>query len=110
MFTVYNRDYLCIVDYHTKFPYIKKTEDLSAHSLALSCTIIFLEYALPKKIMPDESGNFISDKFKRFCKNLNIEQAVSSSYNLQTNGQVEEYIKFIKHTIKNALILHLIYM
>ena len=42
--------------------------------------IKFLEYGLPKKTMSDADGNFISDKFKRVCQNLNIEQAVSSSY------------------------------
>ena len=33
MFTLNNKHYLCIVDYHSKFPIIKKTEDLSANSL-----------------------------------------------------------------------------
>ena len=33
MFTLDNKQYLCIVDYHRKFPIIKKTEDLSAGSL-----------------------------------------------------------------------------
>ena len=28
MFTLDNKQYLCIVDYHSKFPIIKKTEDL----------------------------------------------------------------------------------
>ena len=50
--------------------------------------------------MLDEGSNFISDTFKRFCQNLNIEHTVSSLYHRQSNGQVEEYIKFIKCTIK----------
>ena len=41
---------------------------------------------------------FISDKFKAFCKNINIKQAVLSSYHHQSNGQVEACIKFIKQT------------
>ena len=41
MLTLYNRNYLCFVDYHSKFPVIKKTEDLSADSLTLACKIIF---------------------------------------------------------------------
>ena len=39
--------------------------------------------------MSDSGGNFISDKFKTFCKNLNIEHAFSSSYYHQSNGQME---------------------
>ena len=38
-----NKYYLCIVDYQNKFPIIKKTEDLSADSLILTCKIIFVE-------------------------------------------------------------------
>ena len=30
IFTLHNKNYLCIVDYHSKFPVIKKTEDLLA--------------------------------------------------------------------------------
>ena len=94
--------YLCIVDYHSKSPIIKKTEDLSADSLIPICKVIFAEYGLPKKIMLDSGGNFISGKFKMFCKSLNIEQAFLSSYQHQSNGQVEACIKFIKCTLKIA--------
>ena len=103
MFILHNKYYLCIFDYFSKFPVIKMTEDLSADSLMLACKIIFSEYGLPKKIMSDASGNFISDKFKRFCHSLTIEQAVSSSHHHESNGQVEVCIKFPKHTIKKCL-------
>ena len=65
MFTLDNKQYLCIVDYHNKLLMIKKTRDLSADSLILVCKIIF---AVSRKIMSDSGGNFISDKFKTFCK------------------------------------------
>ena len=40
MFTLHNKHYLCIVDYHSRFPVIKKAEDLSADSLILMCIVI----------------------------------------------------------------------
>ena len=52
--------------------------------------------------MSDSGGNFVSDKFKIFCKSLNIEQAFSSSYHHQSNGQVEAFIKFVKCTLKKC--------
>ena len=48
--------------------------------------------------MSDTGGNFISEKLKNFCNSLNVKQSVSSSYHHQSNGQLEGYIKFIKHT------------
>ena len=100
MFTLNNKHYLYIVDYHSKFPIIKKTEDVSAESLILTCKVLFAEYGLPKKIMSDTGSNFISDKFKTFCKSLSIEQAFLPSFHHQTAGQVEACPKCVKHTQK----------
>ena len=102
MFTLDNKQYLCIVDYHSKFLTDKKTKDLSADSLILMCKFTFAEYRGLRKIMSDSGSNFISVKFKTFCKSLNIEQAFSSSYKHQSNGQVEACIKFVKHTLKKC--------
>ena len=52
--------------------------------------------------MPDSGHNFISDKFKTFCKSLNIEQAFLLAYHYKSNGQVEACIKFVKHTLKKC--------
>ena len=89
-----------VIENHSKFPLVKKLGDLSADKLILTCKVIFAEYGVPRKIMSDSGGNFISDKFKTFCKSLNIEQAFSSSCHHQSNGHVEACIKFIKHTLK----------
>ena len=102
MFSLSNKNYLCIVDYHSKFPIIKKMEDLLADSLILACIIIFSEYGLSRKIMSDTGANFISEKFEKFCRKLNIECAVSSSYHHKSNGQEEASIKLIKHKIKKC--------
>ena len=52
--------------------------------------------------MSDAGTNFISDRFWQFCMTINIEQAVSSVYHHQSNGQVEACIKFIKCTFKKC--------
>ena len=96
MFTLNIKNCLCIVDYHRKFPIVKKADDMSTDSLILAYKVIFLEFGLPKKIMSDIGGNFISDKFKQFCKNMSIEQATSSLSLHQSNRQVVACIKFIK--------------
>ena len=66
MFTLSNKNYLSIVNYHSKFPIVKK--DILADSLVLACKVILSEFGLQKKIMSDVDGNFISDKFKQFSK------------------------------------------
>ena len=108
MFTLHNKKYLCMVDYHSKFPVIKKAEDLPADSLIMTCKSFFSEYRSPKKIMSHAGDNFISDKFKTFCRNLNTEQAVLSSYHHQSNGQVRGmYQIYQADTQKYALTINL---
>ena len=92
MYFLYNKHYLSIVNYHSIFQIIKKTEGFSAYSLILACKVISTEYRLFKKIISDTGSNFVSEIFKEFCRNLDIEQAVSSSYHHQSNGQVEACI------------------
>ena len=59
VFQLNNKNYLCIVDYHSKFPVIKRREGLSAESLIATVKIIFAEYGIPCRLMSDAGGNII---------------------------------------------------
>ena len=48
-----------MVNYHSKFPLISKTEGLSEHNLILACKVIFSEYGLTMKIMSDAGDKFV---------------------------------------------------
>ena len=85
IFQLNNKNYLCIVDYHIKFPVVKKIEGLSADSLISALKVVFAEYSIPKRAMSDTGGNFISEKCKNLYNSLNIEQAVFLSYHHQSN-------------------------
>ena len=52
--------------------------------------------------MSDAGTNFVLEKFRCFCRSINVEQAVSLAYHHQSNGQVEACIKFIKQTFKKC--------
>ena len=58
-----NKNYLCMVDYESKFPIIKRLEGLSAKNLTNAVKIIFAEYGIPQKIMSDAGTNFVLDRF-----------------------------------------------
>ena len=49
LFTSHNKTYHCIVDYHSKFPIIKKTEDLTADILILACELVCQNIAYQEK-------------------------------------------------------------
>ena len=102
VFHLNNKNYLCFIDYPSKFPVIKRIEGLSTVSLIATTKIIFAEYSIPHRLMSDTGTNFVSEKFRSVYSRLNIDQAVSSAFHHQSNGQVEACIKFIKYTVKNV--------
>ena len=87
VFHLNNKNYLCVIDYHSKFPVIKRMEGLSTESLIAAIKVISAKYGILHRLMSDAGTNFISEKFKRFCSRLNIEQAVSSAHHHQNNGR-----------------------
>ena len=97
-----NKIYLCIVDYNSKSPIIKRSEGLSADNLTNAVKIIFAEYGIPHKLMSDTGTNFISDRFQKICRTINIELATLLANQHQSNGQVEACIKFIKWTFEKC--------
>ena len=102
IFQFNNKNYLCIIDYHSKFPVVKRMEGISTENLIATAKVIFVEYGIPHKFMSDAGTNFVSDRSRKFCSSLNIKQAVSSAYHHQSNGQVKPCIKFIKCMFKRC--------
>ena len=85
IFSINNKHYLCIVDYHSMFSVIKQVKGFPADNLIKTCKIIFAEYGLPRRLISGAGSNF-----------LDIYHMVSSSCNHQSNGQAEACIKFVK--------------
>ena len=77
---------LCIADYFSKFPLVKKTDGLLADNLIIVVKIVFAEFGLPSKIVSDGDTNLVSDKFRQFFMQLNLEQAITLSYLHSSNG------------------------
>ena len=77
MFTLNDTNYLHIVDYHSKFLTVKRTEELVVDDLIKSCKITFAKYRLPRKIMSDTGTNSISEKLQTFCRKLKIYHVAS---------------------------------
>ena len=72
---------------------MKKSDSLTADDLV----------KVAKKIISDAGINFTLSTFTQFCRQMKLEQLVALSYHHQSNSQVEEWIKYIKHTIKKCL-------
>ena len=79
IFIINNKTLLCMVDYHSKLPIVKKVISLSADDLVQKAKLIFAGNRLPKKFVSDVVSNFTSEAFKYFCRQINIQQTITSS-------------------------------
>ena len=99
MYNIIDKTLLCIVDYYSKFNDVMKANGLSADSQIRVVKVVFAEFGLPKTVS-DTGTNFIYDKFRQFCMQLNIKQVITLSYHYQCTRKVEAFIKITECTIK----------
>ena len=76
IFNFNNISYLCIVDYNSKFPIVRKLQGLLTKHLINAVTAIFGKYGILQKVMSDAGTNFVSEEFRHFCKSIIVEQAI----------------------------------
>ena len=92
LFLVKHKTVVCTVDYYSEFP-IVKSDCLAVDDLVKVFKVIFGEFGLPRKIIFDVGMNVTSHTFRKFRRQMDIEQAITSSYHHQSNGQVKACIK-----------------
>ncbi|KAJ5099347.1 Retrovirus polyprotein [Penicillium argentinense] len=85
-------DNVCVfVDLLTKRPIsvpCHKETDAKA-TARLFIDNVYRWVGLPESIVSDRGGQFVSEFWKEFCRNLGIERRLSTAYHPQTDGQIE---------------------
>ena len=64
---------------------------------------IICRFGVPQEIVTDNGSQFISNNFRKFCKNWNIELSFSTPRYPQGNGQAEATNKTIVQNLKKKL-------
>ena len=78
MFSLYNQNYLCIVDFHSKFPVIKMTEGLSVDNLILACGVTSFRVWAAKEDNVRCRDNLISEKILKIMEKIEYRASSSS--------------------------------
>lgn len=101
-FSKYNKKYawvLVIVDIFSKYTYAFPLYQKTGKEIKASLEYLFFSGDIPQRIQHDNEKTFKSTDVRELFKSMNIEQIVNDSYSPQTNGFVENKIKFIKRMI-----------
>lgn len=101
IFQLGSQDYLCLVDYFSKFPVIRHLKTKTAHSVIDNLRSVFAEYGIPQEVVSDNMP-FASHEFRTFAESYRFTTTTSSPTYSQSNGQVERMIGTVKKIIKKA--------
>ena len=100
-FTFDGFEYLVIINYYTKMPFIRKIP-LSQCNAAKTTALpkeMFSEHGIPETVRSDNGPQFASHQFAKFAKEWNT---TSSPRNPRSNGQAKAAVKVTKGLLTYA--------
>ena len=104
LFTIYGKDYLLVVDYHSKYIEVAHLEKPADSSTVIRATKnIFSHHGIPKSVFTDNGPQFIANEYKQFAKSWDFDHNDTSSPHFpQNNGLAERTVQTVKQTLKKA--------
>ena len=103
IFTLDNRDYLCIIDYYFDlFEVEKLLSKKDAPTVIKALKRYFSNHGIPVKLQSDNGPPFSSHEFADFANTCQFDHFTSSPHYPQSNGKVENAIKTAKRLMKKA--------
>ena len=105
LFTIYGKEYLLIVDYHSQYFEIALLDQPADASAVIRATKkIFSRHGIPKTVFSDNGPQFIANEYKQFANTWDFYHSNTSSPHFpQSNGLVERRIQTVKRTLKKLM-------
>lgn len=96
------KDYLLVIDYHSKFIEVRKLTTKNADSVIMMLKQIFRTHGIPRCLYSDNGPPFDSQKFEFFIREYDLKHETSSPRFPRSNGMVERAIGTVKTMLKKV--------
>lgn len=103
IFSLHGIEYLVIVDYHSKYPIVKKLNGLKSSTIAKIFAEAFSLFGRPREIVSDNATQFTGEPFQKLMEDWGIRHTTSSPRYPRANGMAERFVQTIKTTIKKCI-------
>jgi hypothetical protein len=94
---------LILIDYFTKFVWIRTLPDKKMTTIARSLWDIFSNFGLPKIIQSDNGSEFVNKLIKALVAATHMDHRLTTPYYPQANGRVERTVRTALNSIKKQL-------
>ena len=101
-FTLYNQDYLLVVDYFSKYPEVIQVSSKTSAATIKAMKATFARHGIPNIVVADNMP-FNSVEFRQFSKQWHFTINTSSPNYPQSNGLVERNVQTVKRLFRKAI-------
>lgn len=97
-----NSPYLLLSDYYSKFPLVRKLDNIRSDTTIAHLKSIFEEHGIPSKIITGNDTQFTSALFQEFSSSYGFEHRTTSPYFPQANGFIERTVQTVKNLLQKC--------
>ena len=98
-----NHYILTVIDEYSRFPFAFPCQDTTSSTVISRLTELFTIFRMPSFIHTDRGSSFMSNELKTFLHDRGVATSRTTSYNPQSNGQVERLNSTMWKTISLCL-------
>jgi len=96
LFHVQQSWFLIVVDYYSKFPFVKKIHNLTTGAIVNEMKMLFAENGIPESLQCDNGTQFTSSEIQQLASQYGF---TSSSHYPRGHGFVERQVQTVKKPI-----------
>ena len=97
-----NSPYLLLSDYYSKFPLVRKLNNIRYDTTIAHLKTIFEEHGIPNKLVTGNDTQFTSALFQEFCSTYGFIHVTTSPYYPQANGFIERTVQTVKNLLQKC--------
>ena len=97
-------DFLVVVDYFSKYLFVRKIPNSISSAVIKELGMIFSEFGKPQVFRSDNGPCYLNQEFRFFMQNWSIKHRTSSPHYPQSNGLAESMVKVSKNLIEKAIL------
>ena len=102
IFSIFDRNYLLLVDYFSDFIEIDFLPDIRARTVIHKTKAHFARHGIPELLITDSGTQYTADEFANFAKQWNFRHHPSSPLNHSSNGKAENAVKIVKSLMRKC--------
>ena len=99
-FTLYGRNYLLLVDSHSKWLEVEQMSSTKTYHTIQTLRRWFVRFGVPIQLVSDNGPQFVAAEFEQFLNENGVKHIKCSAYHPSSNGGAERFVQTVKKGLR----------